>query len=72
MLVTFGGIVIKIKPFAFINIPLGILVNLEPGANITVANPLASLNTCAPVLVTFAGMVMLLKLCALWNAFSPM
>ena len=71
MLVTFGGIVIKIKPLAFINIPLGILVNLEPGANITEVNFDAVPNAPDPMVVTLDGMVMEVKLVAM-NAPFPM
>ena len=72
MLVTLGGMVMEEKPVAFRNIPLGILVNLEPASNMIEVNAVAVLNAYGPMLVTFAGMVTDVNANTLRNAFCPM
>ena len=78
MVVTFAGMIMEVKLDAFWNAPFPMLVNLEPASNVTLVNfdstPVSytRLNAYSPRLVTFAGMLIELKLNVPKNAWSPM
>ena len=72
MLVTPSGMVIEVKPDAFSNALVSMLVKFELESNITVAKLVVPWNAPNPMLSTLSGMVTEVKLDAFLNAYQPM
>ena len=70
MLPTLAGIVIEVKLVARENTDFSMLVNWDPGSNVTELK-LVSENVDCPMLATFAGIVIEVK-AELKNAPDPM
>ena len=72
MLVTPAGIVMLVSAAAFWNALLPMLASWLSDSNVTVSSDVAPPNATSPMLVTLAGMVMLVSDVASTNAKLPM